>query len=116
MAPQPHLYSLVTFRFVLQVIEAVVAVAVVAELPVCKAVAVSVVKHICISECGNQEADQKRNKTHSLRHCDLVQLQGFLGLGAVSVVDVLQANKYDFSLRRVMPFMLKLKWLHTPSH
>lgn len=62
--------------------------------------------------------DKKRNhsNTHSLRHCDLVQLQGFLGLGAVSVVDVLQANKYDFNLRRIMLFLLKLQWLHTPSH
>lgn len=41
---QPHLYSFETFRFVLQVIEAVIAVAVVAELSVCKAVAVSVEK------------------------------------------------------------------------
>lgn len=29
------------------------------------------------------------SNTHSLRHCDLVQLQGFLGLGVVSVVDML---------------------------
>lgn len=39
---QPHLYSLETFCFVFQVIEAVITVAVVAELSVCKAVAVSV--------------------------------------------------------------------------
>lgn len=39
---QPHLYRFETFRFVFQVIEAVIAVAVVAELSVCKAVTVSV--------------------------------------------------------------------------
>ena len=37
----PYLYSFKTFRFMLQVVEAVVAVTVIAELSVCKAVAVS---------------------------------------------------------------------------
>lgn len=31
--------------------------------------------------------------THSLRHCDLVQLHGFRGLGVVSAVDMLRANE-----------------------
>lgn len=42
---QPHLYSFETFRFMFQVIEAVVAVTVVAELAVCKAVTVSKGRH-----------------------------------------------------------------------
>ena len=37
----PNLYGFESFRFMLQVIEAVIAVAVIAELPVCKAVAIS---------------------------------------------------------------------------
>lgn len=85
-----------------QVVEAVVAVAVVAELSVRKAVAISVEKAHFYFIMQKFRSKQERNHsgTHSLRHCDLVQLQGFLGLGAVSVVDVLEGNKNRVKTRK----------------
>lgn len=80
-----------------QVVEAVIAVTVVAELSVCKAVTVSERKE---RQCKRSRPDTFRvtsgcacSHTHSLRHCDLVQLHGFLGLEVVSAVDKLRDDE-----------------------
>lgn len=83
-----------------KVVEAVNTVAVVTKLSVCKAVTISErLKQIDFTNIRrrvlgiNDKQCRRSEHTYSLRHCDLVQLQGFRGLEVVSDGDNLQNAK-----------------------
>lgn len=86
-----------------KVIEAVIAVTVIAELSICEAVTISgggkkmalSVKTFRMCQKGHNTGKDTHKLasvccyTYSFRHCDFVQLHGFRGLAVVSAVDKL---------------------------
>lgn len=98
----PHyLNGFKAITLMVKVVEAINTVAIVTKLSVCKAVTISErLKQIKCKRSdrgtgSKQTLQGSFDQTYSLRHCDLVQLQGFRGLEVVSDGDKLQKSKQN---------------------